>query len=871
MRFLTIMGGGPTVHSGTSLFGFTSTGSGRTAGIIGQVTLGDCPPSMVSCSNGTLLVATGYGPMKRMRQNEKTLTLAGVPAPQTAPVIVTAPAGTTPPSTIIQYFKFVAWGQPTVLANATQTDANYDFSSYGQVVGYRRITRVNFPFPGDFTYGALVKTQQGLVAEAARKSALDATSKMLLRFTTSPPFEDPISTNPECDKFLQTENQPLVNPQVGDNMPVVWKFTNFSVRSYAFLSLVSDGTTTVPSIDGTYQCWQRYVDKDGNYSNPSPVSTTYTINAQPTITYTQLEIPGDNRVVKRQIFRNVNGSSDTFYLDVETTDLTLTELNSSLTDDQLKLQLPQPMFDNDGFSLAYLYTEPPYDKPYITEFNGRIWAAGTVKYRKGQLETVNGNKTVHGVGTKFNKNMVGWQLFAAASAYTVYAVDEALQNLTLDRTYEGATDNYVTYTLQPFRGNENLLQFSLAGYPEAWPIENAFGLPQDDDEVTGIIRFFDSIYILKTRHIYMVAQGADPLRDSEIKPFAGRGCLSARLAVAVDHHDCYMLDRQGIHKFTPRFHVVYSQDEQQSIPVADLFREETDWKRINWRADPCLWHGIHMEELSLIRFYVAMDDNELPSHAICFDYRKNRWWVEDFPLAITTSALSNSILGRPLLGTEDGRILTSDIGPLDLIDPKSSTTRLAVIDSPSPYATRVTVNPGNGKGTTVAVTRGLGLFQIRMIADIVDNEITVDVPWLIEPDETSVLQIGAISYYSQTGEFNTLKLEMQSTQNIVMKYISTTNVLEGYLSCIKDGSDFRVNALATSWGALSGDTVNPTVKRMDFESDLGYVADIFDSQREADIPAKYSTMVVWQGFSGQEKPKVNELYVSGSAPEVPGQ
>jgi hypothetical protein len=600
-----------------------------------------------------------------------------------------------------------------------------------------------------------------------------------------------------------------------------------------------------------------------------------TLEDAPYVEYTELPVPSDTRVVRRQIFRNTNGQSDVFYLDIETTDLSSTTLKSYLTDAQLVLATPQPLFDNDGYSLAYLYGEPPSDKPYLAEFNGRVWAAGSLDYAEGHLEATNGSETVTGVGTNWNVYLAGRELVASSRTYTVLEVDEDAQTATVSPAWQGATDAYVVYSIRPYQGNANLLYFSLAGQPESWPSENLFGLPQDDDDITGLVKFGDALYVLKERHIYRVAQGADPVRDAEVKPAAERGCVSHRCAVPVGGF-LFCLDRQGVHAF-----VGDANPEQVSHPVADLWRIDADWLRINWDADPCRWHGVHHEELGVIRWYVAMTGSRDPLHAICLDYRRNRWWVEEYPVAITASCLSGSISGRPVLGGEDGRLMTSDYGPLDLVGGEAL-TRFTVVEALSSYTLQLDDDlPDFREGTPVSIVEGRGRGQTRRVAYITDDVLEVDAPWVEEPDTSSVLQVGAVPYYFTNGSVDLEESEIQTPQSVVLAYQPTgvadvsavvrdgekpvRTPLKAHLRVTRDEDRPLRNAADAFWGASRRRKSDPYVVEVDLASDAGTAKVNLDRRKELDIPESHEIQTAVEGFSGAERPRFLGLYVVGAA------
>src|SRR5262245_37864800 len=91
-------------------------------------------------------------------------------------------------------------------------------------------------------------------------------------------------------------------------------------------------------IVGGYAAYVRYVDDLGRPSALSPISNALTLAADDLaygFLYTDVPVPTDPTVVRKQIWRNAAGSPETLYLDIDSTDLTATEFSSTKRDDEL--------------------------------------------------------------------------------------------------------------------------------------------------------------------------------------------------------------------------------------------------------------------------------------------------------------------------------------------------------------------------------------------------------------------------------------------------------------------------------------------------------------------------------------------------------
>ncbi len=392
-------------------------------------------------------------------------------------------------------------------------------------------------------------------------------------------------------------------------------------------------------------------------------------------------------------------------------------------------------------------------------------------------------------------------------------------------------------------------------------------MPDDDDVITGMIYFANSMWILKNDRIYQFNSTIDPNRDGDYKPASHRGCINQRCAVQAQNV-CFMLDRQGVHVFRgilPRLQ--YQPDstpDHLSKPVGDMFRFEGSWLRVNWDADKCHWHGAINKELNCIRWYITLQGYRLPQHAICYDFLMDRWWVEEYPIPITSSAQSVTLTGKPILGGADGNIYQPDTGNLDLIG-HNIRTRFNVVSHVAGVILQLDATPPDCVGLPVGVVVGQGRGQQSRILAQTGNEIELDYPLSVWPDDTSVIQIGGIKFYAQTGEFNYAKLEMKNAHKLSFLYRPTKNPQEMYISVVEDGDRPITAMIDGQWGAVSKRKDDPEVWKVDMTSRAG-AADInMDGYRERDLPERYSVQAAIEGFSGQDKPNINNAYIIGAS------
>lgn len=849
MRFM-LMGGGGDAKRVEANYTLRASVSGGSVGTIGTSITSVCHSTMLTTSNGTLLLATGYDTMYRMRQNEKKLTSAGVPAPKTPLKILTAAEITADPTTQV--------------SQGVSRTYTYNYSEFGTHCGVRisgdipsNLLGLLNPPSYDIRY-----TPLGLQSRDKRNEDYMALLRQIRADEEAVnDYGNPVSAAALKNMFL------LPYRYNGDQL--AWRNLIISISIRNINNVINSDIFTTYS--GRYQGFYRFVDKDGIPSDPSPISGDAVLLNAPYIYYQGVEKPTDPRIARRQVFRNLDGSSDVFYLDIDTTDLTSSDLVSYNTEEQLKLLFNQPVWDDNGYNLFYLYGEPPSDKPYIVEYKGVVFALGKRDYHAGVISVTNGSTTVQGIGTSWTESFIGRKITIGVYQYPIIGCVKSTQQITLGSPFQGATNPYAKYNIEDYFADGNVMAFSEPGFPESWPIRNKYLLPEDGDDITGAVVFDNSMWILKNRSVYQYGFTSNPGKDGDYQPASQRGCINQRCAVQVQNV-CLMLDRVGVHVFKgslPRANYqTNTTPDHLSLPIGDMFRFEGSWLRINWEADKCFWHGVHCQELKTVRWYVTMQGYYLPQHAICYDYLMDRWWVEEYPFPITSSCQGTQLTGRPLLGGPGGKVYQPDLGPLDVVNPAG--TRIGVNASYSPVSLLLDDVPPQCVGAPIAIVAGQGRGQWRTVMAQSDNTVDVDIPFAVSPDSDSIVQIGAIPWYLMTPEYMKLKISTSNPHSYGVFYEQNNVDLEGYISVIQDGKYVRKVAAGTSWGAISSTPDDPEVYKIDFgdSSHVGVVN--MDARRERDIPRKYTVQASLEGFSGEEKPIITQMTLIGAtnAPDM---
>lgn len=640
------------------------------------------------------------------------------------------------------------------------------------------------------------------------------------------------------------------------------------LTSGTFVTLDGIGGST--AANGT---WEIIVDGERTFrlKGLKSVSTytgggTYTGGVE-TITYSSVPVPQEPRITGRQILRNTNGQTGTFYVDVDTTDLgSTTGFTSTRDDEELSAQEAVPLLDTDGSPLADRFTLPPNHKSVFASHLGRVFAGVEVVYSEGCVSVENGSATVTGVGTEWKQEMGGRLLYVvgARQTYQIDSVDEAAQTLTLVREYQETTSPYTRYGIRPAPAEARLVYYSEAGLPEAWPAVNALSVPADGDDITALVTNGSFIYVVCARHIYRFTFQEDPAIDGYVfLNVDGRGCLNNRTWCEVEG-SLYMMDEQGMHVFDG------SQEVQSvSAPIQDLFRKDDGIYAINWRAAP-YFHCAHYSQQETVRWFVSLQGDYLPRHALCFNYRLKRWWIEEFSIGVGASC--EAVLdGQPcvILGGESKRVLKSWEGCLDGPRPDDGTVRGTVTSAALASLTdsAATFSSTRLVGNTVSIVDGKGRGQTRRIVEVDGTTVRVDHPWLNLPDTTSTYQLGAVPWRYRSGWFRFGPEENSSPRRLEVVFEPVDNEVTVDIRVFRDfrGSPIEWKTRYTRDDANGLKSEDGSAYLVgDLTKDTGYLVKKFSGHREYTADGTRFWSVELSGFSNRDQVRISEATLEGA-------
>lgn len=621
-------------------------------------------------------------------------------------------------------------------------------------------------------------------------------------------------------------------------------------------------------ITGTYRAFLRFVDRFGNFSNLSTVSAEVVVAGVGQIDYSNLPIPQQATVVRRQILRNTDGQQSTFYVDVDDTAVFSATATGTSLDAQLAAGTAVPLLAGDGSPLANRFDPPPATKPFLAFHIGRMWYGGEQAYAEGSVQVAAGSATVTGIGTEWPESLAGRVLYVqgAERSYEIEAVDQAAQALTLTVAYEGDTDLFAQYAIKPQVADGATLYYSEAGLPEAVPPTNGFTLPEDGDVQTGLMQFGSFLYILKRRRMYRLTAQVDPADDGFVFYALGRGCVNHRCWVIVEE-TLYLLDEEGIYRTGGG-----DQAEQLSTPIQNLFRR--DGAGINWAAGR-FFHCSFDPQGETIRWHVALYGEYLPRHCITLAYKTGKFSIDDMPVPVGASCRGRT--GRlaggwgdegeeVFLGGPAGEIYALG-GSLDGVPTDGGTTRGRVTAAGADSITDGSAAFDAGTvNVPVCIVSGRGAGQRRRVVSATATTLRVDAAWAVKPDGTSVYQLGGIPFKFTSGRMRYAPGEANSGRSVEIQWEPTTAPQVFNLRLFHD---FALKPRKI--GREMGPGQKPAVKALPFgveyvlemTGDHGHFWQRFDAHRELSTEAPKLVRVQLEGVSGPDPVRFGEMVLNG--------
>lgn len=584
------------------------------------------------------------------------------------------------------------------------------------------------------------------------------------------------------------------------------------------------------------------------------------------LSFTSVPVPLEAKVVRRQILRNTDGQADTFYVDVDSTDLLTTTFTSTRSDADLATQEAVPLLDSERNLFANRHDKPLSYFPFIAFHLSRMFQCGSVEYTRGHVKATNGSATVYGVGTEWKSSMSARFLYVtgATRPYEILSINETLQTLTLTSAYIDLTDKFAFYAIKPPPAYQDLVVYSEAGLPQSWPALNALSVQQTGDQFTGLAVQGSFVFILKTRHIHKLTFSVGPLTDGGVFMAASRGCVNNRCWISADDA-LYMMDELGAYSFSQR------SVQPLSAQIQSLFRLQPAQRfaefKINWKRKE-FFHANLDRQQSTIRWFLCLDGSRYPKYALCYHYGQQKWWIEIFPFSVGGTC-NGEISESPqaFYGGTNSKVFAAWQGSVDVADPSLGTVQgtatgsalLSLSDSAASFDSSAVNSP-------VVIVQGKGKGQVRKIVEVTATELTIQNPWSILPDTTSVYQIGGVHWKYRTGWMRFARAEESTPRTLELSWEPIENPAVASLRFALDTIDnFDVQAIDQD--SASGGGIQSIKDEADLIVDLtfepGIARHTMPGHRETHIRGRRYVQFELEGFSNQDPIAVYQWIFEG--------
>jgi hypothetical protein len=344
--------------------------------------------------------------------------------------------------------------------------------------------------------------------------------------------------------------------------------------------------------------------------------------------------------------------------------------------------------------------------------------------------------------------------------------------------------------------------------------------------------------------------------DGQVFLSGYRGSVNQRCVVIVEDV-AYMLDQQGVYAFKS------GGSEPLSSPIQDLFDANGGYDyKVNWECS-AFFHGVHDVAQEIIRFFVCLDHRRYPHHCLCFDYRQQRWWLEEYPFPICSSC-SGQIDSKPVvfLGSSGARVFVLGAGDLDGV--KGMTTAGTVTSSGIQTLTdsAAVFDSTSLPGYSVTITAGTGKGQRRIITAATSTALTVMVPWTTALSTDSEYQIGGIGFQWKSGVF---RYAPEEKSNVRQLELMGQEADDGF-------ADLRVyldrSQTALKWGAtVNNQGIKTTRSNADAVLDLSHSDGNWqmrlDGLRQGNMDSPRFVEVELAGVQGADPVAFFELNIGG--------
>jgi hypothetical protein len=426
------------------------------------------------------------------------------------------------------------------------------------------------------------------------------------------------------------------------------------------------GTGTAPAA-GTFRgLYTNFRDADQAETGPSPVASVDQ-ETNGNITVTGLTANDDTTFDYTRYYRTRDTGVEFLLCK------TIPRASTSVTDDISGDRLEDfgGVYD-ENLHQSYREGVPPIGK-YLAVWKNRLWTGGAVfaaEYSRGtaavtKTTTGTDNATVTLTGAYPTQAWVGRKFQVASTSEKYRILKVAGLVLTLDRGYEGTTNASASYTVRDER-DASQVYGSEPGLWNLWPDKNNPGGVDTDDSggVSGLMGFGDALIVMSKASGYRLT-GDDEDNWQFHKAFEGFGCVEGRTLITVDGFGLMWLGWAGIYAWGGSgLPALITSPQRRGKFVRGI---EGTIARINWpHVSQAFAH--YSEHEKVVRFFVPLDNDVVPRHAIVLEVdAPGDWSLDHYPSGATAAGTVIGSDGKPvtLIGTQLGTASHAGLGSYD--------------------------------------------------------------------------------------------------------------------------------------------------------------------------------------------------------------
>jgi hypothetical protein len=582
------------------------------------------------------------------------------------------------------------------------------------------------------------------------------------------------------------------------------------------------------------------------------------------ITYSDVEVPTDTNVTRRQILRSKPGAVGVFYIDIDEEDVTSNTFSSTKLDSELEPDVAVVMLDSNGVDTNLSrHGVPPNYKRVVSAYQNRMFFG--VNYVERSMVTISGDSAT-GVATDWPNVFDGRTLYQDSGKGLV-EVDADSQTAALSESTT-TTQTASQATIAQAAPDEQRVYHSWVtgsdSFPESVHPNRTFQFSRNSNHgnMTSSFVFNGNFYVGFKAAIYQYAFNTDPTSlpdgDGRVQLVVPRGVCNNR-TIAYTDDLAVIMDREGVFMFDG------NTLESVSGPIKPVFTgagtPAIQWANQEW------FHAAYFATQRTVRFFVTLDGGPYPRHALCFNVDQRFWWVEEYPWPVTSSAVgvldgqSVVFLGSTgrrvftLNGNRDG--LAAVLGDTQRGTATGSGWR-TLTDSAATFTSSLA-------GSVLTIVEGTGRGQRRTISSVSGTTLTLKNHWGTRPSTDSVYQIGGVAWSYRTGKLLLNNNNQRQVRRVEMFWQPTSKPSSLSYEVFADWN-YTANVNKETRKAGSTDGVSTTKDSTFNKVDLtvrGHVEQEFGGNRPEGVSGEKFVAVSVSGVINDERLRLLGLAVAG--------